>query len=88
MAKEVCTFHHNHGLNIHLLEDRTVANRVDSCNNGVVFTEQPIPSGCVFQVEVLKKSDEGYPGSLVSSLCIKSMFISFYTENWGDNSIS
>ena len=75
MAKEVCTFHHKHGLNIRLLEDKTVANRVDSYNNGVVFTEQPIPSGCIFQVEVIKKSDEGYPGSLVSTCCIKSKFV-------------
>ena len=67
MAKEVCTFHHNHGLNIRLLDNRTVANRVDSYNNGVVFTEQPIPFEWMFQVEVIKKNDQEYPGSLVSS---------------------
>ena len=67
MAKEVCTFHHNHGFNIRLLDNRTVANRVDSYNNGVVFTEQPIPYEWMFQVEVIKKNDQGYPGSLVSS---------------------
>lgn len=77
MAKEICTFHHNHGLNIRLLEDKTVAQRVDSYDNGVVFTEQPIPSGYIFQVEVIKKSDQGYPGSLVSILCIKSMIVFF-----------
>ena len=63
----MCTFHHNHGLNIRLLDNRTVANRVDSYNNGVVFTEQPIPYEWMFQVEVIKKNDQEYPGSLVSS---------------------
>ena len=66
MDKEMCTFHHRHGLNIRLLKDKTVAHRVDSYNNGVVFTEQPIPNGCIFQIEVISQNDKDYPGSLVS----------------------
>ena len=71
MAKELCTFHHNHGLNIRLLENKTVAHRVDSYNNGVVFTEQPIPNGYMFQIEVINKNYKDCPGSLVSSHDVK-----------------
>ena len=68
MAKELCTFHHRHGLNIRLLEDGAVALRVNSHNNGIVFTEQPIPNEYMFQVEVVRQNDKGYPESLVSGL--------------------
>lgn len=61
-------FHHKHGANIRLSEDDTVAHRVDSYNKAVVFTEQPIPLGAMFQVKVLDKGG-GWAGSIVSALC-------------------
>ena len=66
MAKEFCTFHHCHGLNIRLLEDGKVPLRVNSHNNGIVFTEQPIPNENMSQVELVRQNEEGYPESLVS----------------------
>ena len=68
MAKPLCTFHHRHGLNIRLLEHGRVALRHKSHNNGIVFTEQPIPNEYMFQVEVVRQIDKGYPESLVSGL--------------------
>ena len=51
MDKELCTFHHRHGLNIRLIRDGNVASRVSSYNNGIVFSEIPIPNEHMFQVE-------------------------------------
>ena len=59
-------FHHKHGANIRLSEDDTVAHRVDSYNKAVVFTEQPIPLGAIFQVKILDKGG-GWAGSIVSA---------------------
>ena len=59
-------FHHKHGRNIRLSEEDTVAHRVDSYNKAVVFTEQPIPLGAMFQVRLLDKGG-GWAGSIVSS---------------------
>ena len=36
---KLCTFHHGHGLNIRLLEDGNVALRVNSHDNGIVFSQ-------------------------------------------------
>ena len=68
MDNELCTFHHRHGLNIRLLEDGNVALRVKNHNNGIVFSEQPIPNEYMFQEEVVRQSDKSFPESLVSSL--------------------
>ena len=70
MAKESCAFHHCHGLNIRLLEDGNVALRVNSHDNGIVFSQQPIPNEYMFQVEVVRLNDKGYPESLVSDPCV------------------
>ena len=70
MAEELCTFHHRHGLNIRLLEDGNVALRVNSHDNGIVFSQQPIPNEYMFQVEVVRLNDKGYPESLVSDPCV------------------
>ena len=83
MDKELCTFHHRHGLNIRLLKDKTVAHRVDSYNNGVVFTEQPIPNGCIFQIEVISQNDKSYPGSLVSCHDVKYLMFLFRNRELG-----
>ena len=70
MAKELCTFHHRHGLNICLLDDRTVEFWVNSYNNDIVFTGQLIPNEYMFQIELVGQNDKGYPESLVSGLDI------------------
>ena len=70
MAKKLCIFHHCHGLNIRLLEDGKVALRVNSHNNGIVFSQQPIPNEYMFQVEVVRLNDKRFPESLVSDPCV------------------
>ena len=64
-------FHHNHSPNIRLLEERTVAHRVDNFCKAVVFTEGPIPIGTLFQVKLIEEKYEEHrdsgPGSLVST---------------------
>ena len=64
MSGRVGAFHHKHGTNIRLLENGTVAHRVDSYNKAVVFTEQPIALGSMFQVKLLDKGG-GWAGSIV-----------------------
>lgn len=60
-------FHRKHGPNIRLYEEETVAHRVDSYNKAVVFSEQPIPTGAMFQVKLLDKGG-GWAGSIVSAM--------------------
>lgn len=64
-SKSSGAFHRNHGQNIRLMEGGTEAHRVDSYNKAVVFTEQPIPAGAMFQVKLLDKGG-GWAGSIVS----------------------
>ena len=60
-------FHNKkHGQHIRLLEEDTVAHRIDSYNKAVVFTDQPIPQGSMFQVKLLDKGG-GWAGSIVSA---------------------
>ena len=59
-------FHKKHGQHIRLLEEDTVAHRIDSYNKAVVFTDQPIPQGSMFQVKLLDKGG-GWAGSIVSA---------------------
>ena len=59
-------FHHNHGDNIRLREDRTVALRVSGYHMGVVFTELAIPLGGTFQVKLLDKGGGCGWASIVS----------------------
>ena len=66
MAGRVGSFHQNHGSNICLLEKGTVANRVRDYNYGIVFTEQPILVGDLFQVKLIEKERYCWAGSLVS----------------------
>lgn len=42
-----------------------MAHRIDSYNKAVVFTDQPIPQGSMFQVKLLDKGG-GWAGSIVS----------------------
>ena len=63
-SSQPAVFHHNHGNNIRLSENNTVAERAASyC--GVVMTAEPIPIGKMFQVTVLE-IDEKWHGGLVS----------------------
>ena len=57
-------FHQKHGTLIQILEDGRVARRVDSQYNGVVFGEQPISIGNMFQVKILEE-DKTWVGTLV-----------------------
>ena len=54
-------FHSSCGENIILSDDNTVARRVRSYCDGIVFTEQPVALGTVFQVKILEYDD----GSLI-----------------------
>ena len=56
-------FHENHGKYIQLQEENTIAQRLRSWDNGVVFSGVPIPVGTVFQVKLLEKTD-GWTGCL------------------------
>ena len=51
------TFSPLHGSNIELLRDGAVATRKDkkSPSNGVLYTEQPIPVGCKFEIKLEEK---------------------------------
>ena len=51
-------FHSRYGKNISLSDSNTVAGRVDGYN-GIVFTEQPVALGTVFQVKILEYDDSG-----------------------------
>ena len=54
------------GGNINLSDNNTVARRVRSFYNGIVFTEQPVALGTVFQVNILESVDGEGLGSIVS----------------------
>ena len=62
-AGELGKFHRVCGKNIQLSESDTVAERVSSYNDGIVYTEQPVPVGTVFQIKLLEIGDE-YGGAL------------------------
>ena len=65
MSRRAGAFHKKHGQLIRLLEEDTVAHRIDSYNKAVVFTEQPIAQGSMFQVKLQNKSG-GWDESIVS----------------------
>lgn len=73
--KQVGAFHKNHGANIHLLEEGTVAHRKDSYNKAVVFTEYPINIGGLFEVKI-EDIGGGWAGSLVSTNLLESFYMS------------
>lgn len=67
-----------HGQHVRLLEEDTVAHRIDSYNKAVVFTDQPIPQGSMFQVKLLDKGG-GWAGSIVS---VQSYYVFFPWSVW------
>ena len=58
-------FHSRCGKNISLSDDNTVAERVKTIDDGIVFTDQPVALGTVFQVKIVEY-DFHTAGSLVS----------------------
>ena len=62
--------HHNHGSNIWLSDKDSVAERERSYNHGIVFTAEPVPLNCAFQVTVLREAEEFWPESFVSASTI------------------
>ena len=54
------------------MEEDTVAHRIDSYNKAVVFTEQPIPLGAMFQVKLVDKGG-GWAGSIVSRVVVAAV---------------
>ena len=62
-------FHLRCGKKISLSYDNTVAERVGYyCNNGIVFTEQPVALGTKFQVKILEYDASKWTGSIVSTV--------------------
>ena len=58
-------FHSRSGENIKLSDNNTVARRVRYNWDGIVFTDQPVALGTVFQVKILEY-DDSCTGSIVS----------------------
>ena len=64
-------FHHICGKNIQFSEERTVAERVLGWDNGIVYSEKPLPVNTTFQIKLLQKQDlrmRNYKGSLALGL--------------------
>ena len=77
-SSQPAVFHHNHGNNIRLSENNTVAERAASYS-GVVMTAEPVPIGKMFQVTVLEK-EKNWLGGLVSvtaAACVIRMLESY-----------
>ena len=62
------TFSPLHGSNIELLRDGSVATRKDKRNptNAVLYTEQPIPVGCKFEIKLEEKAKYSFSSNLVN----------------------
>ena len=59
-------FHKNHGANIVLLEEGTVAYKKEGFGHGVVFTKYPIIIGGLFEVKI-EEIDQSLGFCLVSA---------------------
>ena len=64
-VEQVGAFHNNHGRNIVLLEEGTVAYRKYYLDYGIVFTKYPINTGELFKVKI-EEMTTGWHGTLVS----------------------
>ena len=62
--------HHNHGSSITLSDNDSVAERESGLfENEIVFTAEPVPLNCAFQVTVLREvEEEDWAGSFVSAV--------------------
>ena len=81
-VEQVGAFHNNHGKNIVLLEEGTVAYRKAGLWNGIVFTKYPINTGELFEV-MIEEMDIGWAGTtLVSSKNLESvLYDQCYTKS-------
>ena len=59
-VEQVGTFHNNHGRNIVLLEEGTVAYRTDDLGGGIVLTKYPINTGELFEVKIEEMDTQLY----------------------------
>ncbi|XP_042206244.1 uncharacterized protein LOC121855409 isoform X1 [Homarus americanus] len=60
---ELTCFHPNHGVNVILYDDNTVAYRKASFANAVTICERPLPPGEIFLVEI-EKTEQGWTGHM------------------------
>ena len=51
-------FNQEHGINIQLTKNRTVATRTESFSNALVFSQRPLQEGEVFMIEITGNKDE------------------------------
>ena len=66
-VKQIGGFHKNHGANIALFEEGTVAYSVKKdFDDGAVFTKYPISIGGLFEVKI-EEIDQDWIGGLVST---------------------
>ena len=64
-VEQVGAFHNNHGSNIVLLEEGTVAYRKYGLGDSIVFTKYPINTRELFEV-MIEEIDSVWGGTLVS----------------------
>ena len=55
-----------HGTDVKFSVDNTVVERVRGYNGAIVYTEDPVPLGQVWQTTILSTSTAGWGGGLVS----------------------
>lgn len=60
------TLHSNHGKNIELLQNNTVALRTKSWYYGIVCTSEPVSVGKMFKVTLMERNERWSFGGLVS----------------------
>jgi len=63
LTMPIYRFHHHHGNNISLLDDRTVAFRESSFAHGIGFSDRPLHPMELFLVEI-EKTERGWSGHL------------------------
>ena len=78
-VEQVGAFHNNHGKNIVLLEEGTVAYRKESFDDGIVFTRYPINTGELFEVKIEEMTTQ-WIGTLVSKNLESIMYDRCYTN--------
>ena len=69
-VNQIGEFHKNHGPNIVLLEEGTVAYRKKDVVYGVVFTKYPIGIGGLFEVKIEEINQRYYTGLVSTNTCI------------------
>ena len=79
-VEQVGAFHNNHGKNIVLLEEGTIAYRKAGLFYGIVFTKYAINTGELF--EVMIEEMDGWPGTTLVSKNLESvLYDQCYTKS-------